>query len=161
MCAWKWMYSNVSMVYVLQTQYVMSSLGLKMVNRKINKLFQKHTHFWMFPPATEITRYDWHILKPGKFPCSKNATCCLWEPVRIPLVIASYPLGPTMSRTGANQNFWGKSKEARKGWRATAQSWKLVTRCYLWVFTLGDFDIEIAWNSPIFWRRQKRFEVRL
>lgn len=37
------------------------------------------------------------------------------------MVIASYPLGPTMSRTGANQNFWGKSKEARKGWRATAQ----------------------------------------
>lgn len=151
MCAWKWMYSDVSIVYVYYKH--------SMVNRKINKLFQKHTHFWMFPPATEITRYDWHILKPGGFPCSKNATtvcgsrfASLWW---LPLT-----QGPTMSRTGENQNSWGKSKEARKGWRATAQV-DGVTRCYLWVFTLGDFDIEIAWNSPIFWRRPKRFEVRL
>ena len=58
----------INCLCILQTQYVMSSLGLKMVNRKINKLFQKHTHFWMFPPATEITRYDSHSFNPWGIP---------------------------------------------------------------------------------------------
>lgn len=127
----------INCLCILQTQHVMSSLGLKMVNRKINKLFQKHTHFWMFPPATEITRYDWHILKPGGFPCSKNATCCLWEPVRIPLVIASYPRSNHVPHW-REPKLLGKIKGSSKGMASHgASGWcdqMLLVGVYTWRF---------------------------
>lgn len=146
------MYSDVSIVYANQihgVQYVMSTLGLKTVNSKIKQTSTyKNIFIRMFPPSTEITRYMTFFLG------SIFKKCHLFGgAVSHPFDDCLLPKVQPTKTFGENQR---KLERYSKGMARGASGWydqMLLVDGY----TLG----ERHRNSPIFWRRQKRFEVRL